>query len=102
MEQRFEVRKQQILKETEIQPQVIQGMLKRLEQFIKPFITSLGRVEPKVNAQFYISGLLSDLERKNIESIAYRYDRDRRALQNFIGTVTWDYQPASQTAFSAS
>jgi SRSO17 transposase len=96
MEQRFEVRKQQILKETEIQPQVIQGMLKRLEQFIKPFITSLGRVEPKVNAQFYISGLLSDLERKNIESIAYRYDQDRRALQRFIGTATWDYEPLQQ------
>jgi SRSO17 transposase len=96
MERRFEVRKQQILKETEIQPQVIQGMLKRLEHFIKPFITSLGRIEPKVNAQFYISGLLSDLERKNIESIAYRYDQDRRALQRFIGTATWDYKPLQQ------
>jgi len=96
MERRFEIRKQQILKETEIQPQVIQGMLKRLEQFINPFITSLGRAEPKVNAQFYISGLLSDLERKNIESIAYRYDRDRRALQRFIGTAPWDYKPLQQ------
>jgi len=96
MERRFEVRKQQILKETEIQPQVIQGMLKRLEQFIKPFINSLGRAEPKVNAQFYISGLLSDLERKNIESIAYRYDQVRRALQRFIGTAPWNYEPLQQ------
>lgn len=96
MERRFEVRKQEILKETEIQPQVIQGMLKRLEHFIQPFIGSLGRTEPKANAQFYISGLLSDLERKNIESIAYRYDQDRRALQRFIGTAPWDYQPLQQ------
>jgi SRSO17 transposase len=96
MERRFEVRKQQILEETEIQPQVVQGMLKHLEQFIKPFISSLVRIEPKVNAQFYISGLLSDLERKNIESIAYRYDQDRRALQRFIGTAPWDCHPLQQ------
>ena len=96
MERRFEIRKQEILEESEIQPQVVHGMLKRLEQFIKPFINSLGRVEPKINAHLYISGLLSDLERKNIESIAYRYDQDRRALQRFIGTAPWDYQPLQQ------
>ena len=33
----------------------------------------------------YLGGLLSDLQRKNIESIAYRYDRERAALQYFIG-----------------
>jgi hypothetical protein len=47
MEQRFEVRKQEILNETEIQPQVAQGMLKRLEQFAQPFTVSFGRREPK-------------------------------------------------------
>ena len=96
MEQRFEVRKQEILKETDIQPQVVHGMLKRLEQFSKPFMASLGRPEPKVNAHTYISGLLSDLERKNVESIAYRYDQDRRALQRFIGLAPWNHQPLQQ------
>ena len=96
MERRFEARKQEILKETDIQPQVVQGMLKRLEQFIKPFIASLGRPEPKVNTHTYISGLLSDLERKNVESIAYRYDQDRRALQRFIGLAPWNHQPLQQ------
>jgi SRSO17 transposase len=96
MERRFEVRKQEILKEADIKPQVVNCMLKRLEQFTQPFIASFGRREPKENAQMYMCGLLSDLERKNIESIAYRYDRDRRALQNFIGTAAWDYQPLQQ------
>ncbi|MFH1615307.1 MAG: IS701 family transposase [Planctomycetota bacterium] len=96
MERRFEVRKQEILKEADIKPQVVNGMLKRLEQFVQPFITSFGRREPKKNAQMYICGLLSDLERKNIESIAYRYDRSREALQKFIGTAPWDYQPLQQ------
>ncbi|GAJ21686.1 unnamed protein product, partial [marine sediment metagenome] len=57
---------------------------------------SFGRREPKENAQMYMCGLLSDLERKNIESIAYRYDRDRGALQKFIGTAPWDHQPLQQ------
>ena len=96
MERRFEVRKQEILKEADIQPQVTNGMLKRLEQFAQPFIASFGRREPKENAQMYMCGLLSDLERKNIESIAYRYDRDRQALQKFIGTAPWDHQPLQQ------
>jgi len=81
MERRFEIRKQEILMETDIQPQVVNGMLKRLEKFAQPFIAFFGRREPKENARMYMCGLLSDLERKNIESIAYRYDRDRQASE---------------------
>ena len=88
MERRFEIRKREILQEADIKPEVADGMLKRLEQFVQPFIASLGRREPKQNARIYICGLLSDLERKNVESIAYRYDRDRRALQQFVGIPT--------------
>ena len=93
MERRFEIRKREILQEADIKPEVTNGMLKRLEQFVQPFIASLGRPEPKQNAQIYICGLLSDLERKNVESIAYRYDRDRRALQQFVGVAPWGHQP---------
>ena len=93
MERRFEIRKRRILQEADIKQQVTQGMLERLEQFAESFIASFGRREPKQNAQIYISGLLSDLRRKNVESIAYRYDQDRRALQRFIGFAPWDHQP---------
>jgi SRSO17 transposase len=96
MERRFEIRKREILEEAEIKPQVADGMLKRLKQFAQPFIASFGRREPKDNAQIYMCGLLSDLERKNVESIAYRYDRDRRAIQQFIGITPWDHQPLQQ------
>ena len=37
--------------------------------------------------------LLSDLKRKNTESIAYRHDQDRKDLQHFIGQSNWDHQP---------
>jgi len=93
MERRFEIRKRKILQEADIKQEVANGMLKRLEQFAQPFIASLGRREPKQNARIYISGLLSDLGRKNVESIAYRYDQDRRALQRFIGWAPWDHRP---------
>jgi len=96
MERRFEIRKREILQEAEIKPQVANGMLKRLTQFAQPFIASFGRREPKENAQIYMCGLLSDVERKNIESIAYRYDLDRQALQKFIGSAPWAYQPLQQ------
>src|SRR3990172_1781251 len=96
MERRFELRKREILKEADVQPQVAKSMLKRLEQFAQPFIVAFGRREPKDNAQMSMCGLLSDLQRKNIESIAYRYDQDRRALQQFIGPCPWDHQPLQQ------
>jgi SRSO17 transposase len=96
MERRFEIQKRKILQESDIKPQVFDGMLKRLEQFVEPFIASLGRREPRENAHIYISGLLSDLQRKNVESIAYRCDQDRRALQRFIGSAPWDHQPLQE------
>ena len=80
MERRFEARKQEILEQAQIKPEVANGMLRRLEQFAEPFVACLGRREARQNAQVYISGLLSDLDRKNVESIAYRHDQDRRGL----------------------
>ena len=96
MERRFEIQRRKILQEADIKPQVFDGMLKRLEQFVDPFIASLGRREPRENAHIYISGLLSDLQRKNVESIAYRYDQDRRALQRFVGSAPWAHQPLQE------
>jgi len=93
MERRFEVRKQEILAEAEVKAEVSNGMLKRLKRFVAPFVACLKRPEPKEHAEVYIAGLLSDLERKNTESIAYRHDLDRQNLQRFIGWASWDHQP---------
>jgi len=93
MERRFEIRKHKILQQAEIKPQVFNGMLNRLEQFAEPFVNRLKRREQKEHVHTYIAGLLSDLKRKNTESIAYRHDLDRRGLQRFIGSVPWDHQP---------
>ena len=93
MERRFEVRKRQLLAECRVAPEVFDAMMERLEDFAQPFVHSLWRSEQKQHAQTYLSGLLSDLQRKNAESIAYRFDQERRGLQRFIGPSPWDHQP---------
>ena len=93
MERRFEVRRHEILREAQVKPQVTKGMLDRLEKFTKPFVMSLGRSERKEHAGVYIAGLLSDLQRKNVESIAYRHGQQRVNLQRFIGLARWAHQP---------
>ncbi len=93
MQRRFSERKKEMLAECEVSTKVFAGMMTRLNAFAQPFIDSLARREQKEHTQAYLSGLLSDLERKNTESIAYRHNQDRRDLQHFIGGSAWDHQP---------
>ena len=55
-----------------------------------PFVTSFCRQDPFQHAHTYVCRLLSDVERKNIESIAYRFGQDRLPLQRFLGWAAWD------------
>ena len=45
----------------------------RLDAFLEPFIESMARQEQYDHASTYVKGLLSDLEQKNVESIAYSF-----------------------------
>src|SRR5262249_25125686 len=65
----------------------------RLEDFAQPFAASLPSPGSRTHSHIYLAGLLSDVERKNAESIAYRYDLDRQVIQRFIGEVDWDHEP---------
>ena len=93
MERRFEVRKREIEQDAQIEKRSLMGRVRRLQQFGKPFFAEFRRSETRANAQFFLEGLLSDIPRKNIESIAYRFEQDRQALQRFIGQTDWDHQP---------
>lgn len=93
MDRRFEVRKQEMLAECEVAPEIFEGVQERLAQFVHPFAELLRLPAQREHAADYVGGLVSDLERKNIESIAYRLDQDRRNLQHFIGSAEWDHQP---------
>ena len=48
-----------------------------MQQFGKPYFAHFLRSETRQNAQVFLEGLLSDLPRKNLESIAYRYEQER-------------------------
>ena len=93
MDRRFEVRKQEMLAECEVSPQVFRGVEERMEKFVQPFANLLRLPAQREHAADYVSGLVSDLEKKNVESIAYRHDQDRRNLQHFIGSAQWNHQP---------
>jgi len=93
MDRRFEVRKQELLAECEVSPQVFQGVEYRMNKFVQPFASLLRLPAQRDHAADYVAGLVSDLDRKNVESIAYRHDQDRRNLQHFIGGAQWDHQP---------
>ena len=93
MERRFAARREQLLAGVEVDPRILRGVLPRLERFLDPFVKSLQRSEQGQHARTYVSGLLSGLECKNVESIAYLHDQPREPLQQFIGQSPWDYQP---------
>ena len=93
MERRFELRKEAMLAECEVSSQVFRGAIERLAKFVEPFANLLKQPAQRQHTTDYMSGLISDLKRKNVESIAYRHDQERRNLQHFIGCAEWDHKP---------
>jgi SRSO17 transposase len=96
MDRRFSVRKDEMLAECEVSPRVFQGMVGRLMTFLDPFVQRMVRPEQRQHALTMVRGLLSDLSRKNVESIAYRDDQERGQLQHFVGVAEWDHRPLQQ------
>jgi SRSO17 transposase len=93
MERRFRVRLDELLDDAEVPNGLLRGLMPRLESFLRPFVAALQKAEQRTNAQQYVSGLLSDLESKDAESIAYLHDRERQGMQKFIGQSGWDHRP---------
>jgi SRSO17 transposase len=93
MEPRFQQRKDQLLADCQVPPATFRGAVRRLEAFAQPFVASLPSPESRRYTGTYLAGLLSDLEHKNAEAIAYRYDLDRQTLQTYLGISPWDHTP---------
>jgi SRSO17 transposase len=93
MHWRYRLRKQQLLDECRAPREVFDGAPERLVAFAEPFVDGLVRQEQRDHARTYLGGLISDLDRKNTESIAYRHDQDRHGLQHFVGSSAWGYRP---------
>src|SRR5438046_7456312 len=93
MERRFRVRLDELLEDAQVPPGLLRGVRPRLETFLEPFVVSMTREEQRHNARQYVQGLLSDLDDKNAEAIAYLHDQERQALQKFLGQSPWEHTP---------
>ena len=89
----FEKRKRELLDECKLAPVILDHLLPRLEKFMDPFVECFVRSEQVGHARTLMRGLLSDLENKNVESIAYRFGQKRMPLQWFMGVSDWDCKP---------
>jgi SRSO17 transposase len=87
MDARYTMRKAQLLEACQVAPEVFEQVLPRLRTFMAPFVDTVQGQAPRAHAQTYVRGLLSDVERKTVASIASHCGQDRLGLQGFIG---WD------------
>jgi len=93
MDARYTIHKHQLLDECQVAPEIFEQVIPRLYAFMKPFVKIFQGQVAEQHAKTYVCGLLSNLERKNIESIAYRFGHSRLPLQAFMGWDEWDDEP---------
>lgn len=93
MDGTFEERKEQLENECVVTSSQFAKCLDRLTTFMRPFQQLLGRQIQRDYAERFVTGLCSDLERKNAESIAYHFGLERKTIQHFIGESEWDDRP---------
>src|SRR5713101_2349593 len=97
MEARYAIRKRQLLDECQVSPASFEHVIPRLYSFMQPFVTIFQGQVGDQHAKPYVCGLLSNLERQNVEAIASRFDHSRLPLQAFIGWEEWDDEPLRLT-----
>jgi SRSO17 transposase len=97
MDHRFAARLDEMMEQAEVSPELLRDLLPRLNQFVQPFVKDLLSPEQIRHAAEYLMGLVSRLERKTGEGIAYLHDQQRQGIQKFLGHVPWDHQPMLTT-----
>ena len=93
MEARYALRKSPLLDECQSAPAMFEQVIPRLSTFMKPFGKTFHGQVADQHATTSVCGLLSDVERQNIASIASRFGPSRLPRQGFIGWETWDDDP---------
>jgi len=63
---------------------------KELAKFLTLFVGRFRSCSGFALLQIYVQGLLSDLQRKNIEAIALEFGKAPRTLQRFVESIKWD------------
>src|SRR5919206_82264 len=86
-------RREEVLRDCLVSPDVFHQMVERLAEFVVPYQHVLETEASQRNVHLYLQGLLSHLPGKNAEDIATFVDVERQVIQDFIGTVPWDHRP---------
>ena len=86
-------RREELLSDCIVSPDVFMHMVDRLSDFVVPYQHALETEAGKRNVHLYLQGLLSHLPHKNAEEIATLVDVERLVMQDFIGTAPWDHRP---------
>ena len=93
MDGRFAVRREELLAQAQVSAEDWDGVTERLEAFVKPFAGALTEAAQRRHWVESASGLLSSLERKTGEGIAYLHGPDRKQMQQFVGESPWEPAP---------
>jgi SRSO17 transposase len=96
MDARYAIRKTPLLAECQVAPEIFEQVIPRLYTFMAPFVKTFQGQVADQHANTSVCGLLSDVERKNVESIADRFGQSRLPVQAFIGWDAWDDAPLRQ------
>jgi SRSO17 transposase len=86
-------RREALLSDCIVSPDVFNPMIDRLAAFIVPYQQAMGTEAAQRNLHLYLQGLLSHLPSKNAEDIATFVNVERLVIQEFIGTAPWDHRP---------
>src|SRR5215471_8939584 len=86
-------RREELLSDCLVSPDVFTQMVERLGEFIVPYQQALETEADQRSMHLYLQGLLSHVDRKNAETIAALVAVERQVIQDFIGTAPWDHRP---------
>ena len=93
MDARSSERLETLMQEAQVNESLFKGIPERLKNFVEPFTKAMQHTKQRQRTSEFVAGLLSDVERKNAESIAYRGEQDRKEMQYFLGESKWEHQP---------
>src|SRR6266852_6715132 len=93
MDARYTIRKHQWLDECQVAPEMFEQVIPRLSTFMQPFVTIFQGQVAAQHVTTSVCGLLSNLARKNIASMASRFGSSRLLLQACLGWDAWDDEP---------
>jgi SRSO17 transposase len=86
-------RREDMLSDCIVSPDVFTQMVERLGEFVVPYQQALETEADQHPMHLYLQGLLSHLPGKNAEDIATFVNVERQVIQDFIGTMPWDHRP---------